>query len=174
MKTPLLFTTALLAGGASFAQPKMRDAATHEQLVELARKAEEKKTEPVFQPMQGEDPSKVNRPADLISRSDILCYNGVATLVPKRAVLHIPKKLADRVGMQDGAKIVTWPDFIIANRGWITTSSVSRLQAEGNLPLAEATVKSFEKETRMVIAVYQECPISVLPLKVPEVPTAAK
>lgn len=173
MKTQFLFTAALLAAGVSFAGPKMRDAATHDQLVEVTRKAAQEKTEPVFQPAQGEDPSTANRPADLISRSDILCYNGVATLVPKRAVLHIPKNMASRIGMQDGAKIVTWPDFISANRGWITTSSVSRVQAEGNQPLAEATVKSFAKETRLVIAVYQDCPISVLPLKVVEAPTAA-
>jgi hypothetical protein len=178
MKIHLLITTALLAAGPALAQnragrPVMRDAATHEQLTEVTRKAAAQKTEPVFQPKEGKDPSKENRPADLIGRSDILCYNGIATLVPKRAVLHIPKSMAGRIGMQDGAKIVTWPDFIAGNRAWITTSTVSRVQAEGNEPLSEATVKSFAKESRVVIAVYQECPISVLPLKVPEVPTAA-
>lgn len=178
MKTHLLIATTLLAAGPALAQkkaarPVMRDAATHEQLTEVARKAAEKKTEPVFQPKEGIDPAKANQPADLISRSDILCFNGIATLVPKRAVLHIPKSMAGRIGMQDGAKIVTWPDFITKNRAWITTSTVSRPQAEGNQPLSEATVKSFAKESRVVIAVYQECPISVLPLKAPETETAA-
>lgn len=178
MKTHLLIAATLLAAGPAPAQnqaarPVMRDAATHEQLTEVVRKAAEKKTEPVFQPKQGADPAKTNQPADLIGRSDILCYNGIATLVPKRAVLHIPKSLAGRIGMQDGAKIVTWPDFITGNRAWITTATVSRAQAEGKQPLSEATVKTFAKESRVVIAVYQECPISVLPLKVTETPPTA-
>ena len=179
--TAILALTLLAAASAGAqnapARLKMRDAATHDQIVEIARKAAAEKTEPVFQPVEGKDPSIANRPGDLISRSDILCYGGVATLVPKRAILHIQKNMAGRIGMQDGAKIVNWREFHASNRAWITTANVSRTQAEGNEPMSEATVKSFAKESRIVVAVYHEGPISVLPLKVPEVseeaPTAA-
>ncbi len=175
--TTILALTLLAAAGAAGQQApgrlKMRDAMTHDQIVEITRKAAAEKTEPVFQPVEGKDPSVENRPADLISRSDILCYRGVATLVPKRAILHVPKNLASRIGMQDGAKIVNWQEFLTANRAWITTTNVSRIQAEGNEPMSEATVESFAKETRLVVAVYHEGPISVLPLKVPEVPEEA-
>ena len=41
----------------------------------------------------GGQPAEGHRSAD----SDILCFNGMATLVPKRAVLHIPKNFADRL-----------------------------------------------------------------------------
>jgi hypothetical protein len=34
--------------------------------------------------------------------------------------------------------------------------------------MPEATLKSFQKEQRLVVATYQDGPISVLPLKVPE------
>ncbi len=178
MKTYPLLAIALLATGTAPCQDaprrmKMRDVATHEDIVAITKKAAIEKTEPVFKPIEGEDPSTANRPGDLISRSDILCFNGIATLVPKRAVLHIPKPLAGRIGMQDGVKLVSWQDFLLANRGWITTSNVSRVQAEGNEPMSQATVESFAKESRLVVAVYHGCPISVLPLKVPEAPTSA-
>jgi len=151
----------------------MRDVATHEDIVAAGRKAAEENKTPAFIPIQRKDPSVANKPGDLISRSDILCFGGIATLVPKRAVIHIPKGVASRIGMQDGVKIVTWPDFLAANRAWITTLNVSRLQAEGNEPLSEATLKSFVKESRLVVATYEGGTISVLPLKVPETPTVA-
>lgn len=153
------------------AKPAMRDAATHEQLIELTRKASLEKVEPVFTPRE-KDPSKDAQPGDLISRSEILCFNGMATLVPKRAVIHIPKPLAARIAMQEGAKIVPWQEFLGSNRNWITTVNISRPQAEGNEPLSEATLKSFEKETRVVVATYEDGPVSVLPLKVPAPETA--
>lgn len=150
------------------ARVKMRDVVTHDEIVEAARKAREAMPPPVFKPATGEDPSVANKLGDLISRSDVLCFRGQATLVPKRAVLHVPKGVADRIGMQDGARLGSWSEFLNANRAWIRTVPVTRIQAEGNDPMPEATLKSFEKEQRLVVATYQEGPISVLPLKVPE------
>lgn len=146
----------------------MRDVPTHEQVVEAAAKALEETPPPVFKPVEGEDPSVAYKPVDLISRSDIVCHNGLATLIPKRAVVHTPKGMAGRMAMQDGARLVNWSDFFNANRAWIRTIEVSRVQAEGNKSLDEATLKSFEKETRLVVAVLEQGPISVLPLQIPE------
>jgi hypothetical protein len=150
------------------ARVKMRDVITHDEIVESAKKAREEMPAPVFTPATGEDPSVANKLGDLISRSDVLCYRGQATLVPKRAVLHIPKSMADRIGMVDGARLGSWTEFLNANRAWIRTVPVTRIQAEGNDPMPEATLKSFQKEQRLVVATYQDGPISVLPLKVPE------
>ena len=47
--------------------------------------------------IQGEDPSVVNRPKSILAESDIVCFGDVATLVPKRAILQIPKNYADRI-----------------------------------------------------------------------------
>lgn len=167
---PLAFVVSCLAAHA--AEPpvlvKMRDVVTHDDIVETARKAKEEAPPPAFKPATGEDPSVANKLGDLISRSDIICYRGQATLVPKRAVLHVPKAMADRLGMKEDARIGSWTEFLNANRAWIRTVPVTRIQAEGNHPMSEETIKSFEKEQRLVIATYQEGPISVLPLKVPE------
>ena len=116
---------------------------------------------------KGEDPSQ-NLPKDLISQSDIISFQGVATLVPKRAILQIPKNYRDRMALQPGAHIVGWSDFYAINRGWITTVEVSRTQAEGNIDLPEETHKLLSKGGNLVVATFMGGPISVLPLKVPE------
>ena len=127
---------------------------------------------PVFKPVEGADPTVKNRPQSLIARSEFISFRGMTSLVPKRAVLHVPKDMAERLGMKEGHQIGSWTDFLNANRAWIRTVPVTRVQAEGREPMPEATLKSFEKETRLVIATYQEGPISIMPLKVPPAPDA--
>ncbi|WP_193214653.1 hypothetical protein [Luteolibacter marinus] len=182
MKTVASFGLLLLFGSLSVCpaaageaprKVQMRDVPTHEQVVEAARKALEDAPPPVFKPAAGDDPSVTNVPSNLISRSDIICYRGFATIVPKRAIIHVPKVLSDRLAIQDGSRLINWTEFLNANRAWIRTVQVSRVQAEGNKALDESTLKSFEKETRLVVATFQEGPISVLPLKVPEEADAA-
>jgi hypothetical protein len=145
----------------------MRDIVTHDQIVEAARKAKEDSPMPVFTPVEGADPTVANRPKSLLERSDILCYLGKMTLVPKRAIIHAPKEVSDRLGLKEGCELGSWLDFLNANRGWIRTVPVTRAQAEGREPMSEDTIKSFKKEKRLVIATYQDGPISVMPLKIP-------
>lgn len=159
-----LFTYATAACGFA-AAPVMHDAATHEQLSLAYRKASQEEPTRKLKLAKGPDPSAADRPKDLISESDTLCFNGNVTLVPKRAVLQIPKNLADRLKYQPGAKLMSWSQFYALNRGWITTQEVTRPQAEGNAPIAEATQKQILKTGNLVIATYQAGPISVLPLK---------
>jgi hypothetical protein len=117
--------------------------------------------------VEGADPTVANRPQSLIARSEFISYGGMTSLVPKRAVLHVPKEMAERLGMKEGHEIGSWLDFLNANRGWIRTVPVTRVQAEGREAMPEATLKSFAKEKRLVIATYQDGPISIMPLKVP-------
>ena len=120
--------------------------------------------------------TKPNRPQDLLSQSDILCFDGLATLVPKHAIMQIPETCAERLKIQPGAKIVGWADFFAANRGWITTIEISRVQAEGNEPVAEDTRKMMTQCRNLIVATYLGGPISLLPPKVPppeKLPSAA-
>jgi hypothetical protein len=157
---------------AATAGAEMRDAATHEELVLSYQKAAQNDPAGKLVPTKGVDPSVVNKPKDLIADSDILCFNGMATLVPKRAVLQIPKNLATRLKYIPGSKLLSWADFYAVNRGWITTVEVSRVQAEGNSPLPEETQKKIEKSSNLIVATYQAGPISVLPPKAPVEKTA--
>lgn len=154
-------------------RPQMRDVVTHDDIVAAARKSREENPPPVFTPLEGEDPSVVNRPKDLLADSDIFSFLGQATLVPKKAVLHFPKELESRGGLKEQSKFVPWIDFFTANRSWIRTVSVSRAQAMGQEPMDEEVVKSFAKEKRLVVATYYEGPISVNRYEEPAAKTAA-
>ena len=153
----------------------MRDAATHDTIVETDRVAREEaareqvkqQQQQALKPVPPEQRPPPPEKKSILASSDILAYRGEATLVPKRAVLHKPKGMEDKIGMQDGARFVDFQEFLTQNRSWLTTADVNRPQAEGNEPLSEALLKSFAKETRVVIATYNGGPISVLPLKVP-------
>lgn len=159
--------TLLLVGRLSAAEPVMRDAATHEELSATLRVAINKGPLAELKPAPGPDPSKVNIPESIVATSDFLSFSGKATLVPKKAILHVPANMADRVKHQPGSTIQTWAEFYAMNRAWITTVEVSRVQAEGNEPLAEDLLKRNAKSSSLVIATYLSGPISVLPLKVP-------
>ena len=150
----------------------MRDVATDEELSTRLAQAKD----PVHELKQLEEkqaakpaakPAKV---ASLFDTSDFLCFNGQATLVPKGAVLHVPKSMQDRLHFAEGSSIQTWADFLPLNRAWITTVEVSRVQAEGNALISAETLKSVAKSPQVVIATLQGGPISVLPPKVPVVP----
>lgn len=153
---------------------EMRDAATHDQLALSYRQAAQLDPMRDMQPAKGVDPSVVNRPKDIISESDVICYNGTATLVPKRAILHLPAAMQSRLKFQPGAKLMSWLDFHAMNRGWITTVEVSRVQAEGNEALKEEVSTRIGKSSNLVVATYMGGPISVLPLKVPVETETAK
>ena len=146
----------------------MHDAVTHEQLSAALRGSAQHDPMKSLKTETGADPSVVNRPQDLISQSDVVCFGGYATLVPKRAILQIPKNFKDRIHIQPGIQIQSWSDFYAANRGWITAVEVSRVQAEGNKPISQETHKQMVKSGNLIVATYQGGPISVLPLKDPE------
>src|SRR6478752_2693120 len=97
--------------GQSVERPPMRKAPTNEELIRQLRESEQVKVAKPSVPSSTVDPGATQQPQDLISRSEILCYNGSLTLIPKRAVLQIPKNLEDRLKAQPGAHIRTWSDF---------------------------------------------------------------
>ena len=149
--------------------PAMRDAPTHDELVPKLRQAQQADPMKHMSKAKGADPAAVYQPKDILSQSDIIAFNGLATLVPKCAILQIPKNYQNRIAMQPGAQIVSWADFYTANRGWITTVEVSRTQAEGSHALSDETRKQITKSGNLVVATFLGGPISVLPLKKPGV-----
>ena len=144
----------------------MRDVVKDDEFAALQRQDREKvSTQTVAATETTVDPSKTNQASNLMSRSDILCFEGIATLVPKRAVINKPKAFEDRLVLSEGARLVPWEQFYQANRGWLKTIEVSRKHAEGNEPLSEEAAKALEGSSAVIVAVYHGGPISVLPLK---------
>lgn len=144
-----------------------RDAVTHEQLAKRLQYSQSNDPMSKLKTSEGEDPSKVNQPEDFLSQSDVICFNGLATFVPKRAILATPVNFKERIGMKPGARIVDWAEFLALNRGWVVTVEVDRTQAEGNKMMAEEVTEQITKSTNLVVATYMGGPISVLPLKEP-------
>ncbi len=174
--TLFVCAAALLSAKAqpAVAAMQMRDVASQEELLLERRKALQIDPMKHLATATGEDPSKANQPTDILAESDIISFRGLATLVPKRAILQIPQAYAGNLKMEPGSKFVSWLEFYAANRGWITTVDVSREQAEGKVPIAEDTQKLLSKSRNLVVATYKAGPISVLPLKEPAPETAMK
>lgn len=149
-------------------KPHFSNSISSEQLDQAYRKSSQVDPMKKLVIIPGEDPTKSNQPVNLLDQSDIICFGGVATLVPKRAILTIPVKYKDTLKLKPGSKIVGWSDFYAVNRGWITTVEVSRVQAEGNKPLAKEISDRVGKSMNLVVATFKGGPISVLPLKQPE------
>lgn len=145
---------------------EMRDVIGEERLRAMAQKVSLPMAKVLPAAELKEDPTKVNQPEDLVSRSDILSYGGMTTLVPKKAIIRLPESLAQRVGHPDGSRIVPWAEFFAANRGWITTVEITREQARGIDPFSEEMTQSISKASTLVIATFQGGAISVLPPKV--------
>ena len=163
-----LMTLAASAESEPDSKPQFRNAATHEQLVLALRKADARNPMKKLEPVVTEDPSKVNQPVDLFEQSDIISFRGLATLVPKRAIISAPSNHKERLTLQPGSKIVGWAEFYALNRGWITTVEVSRRQAEGNSEIAEETRNYIAESRNLVVATMKGGPISVFPPKKPE------
>ena len=172
MKDKRITILALLAlAGLSQAAPEpkkpvYRDAETHDLLVRKLRVNQKIDPMKALAPSEGEDPSKKNQPQNLIASSDVISFNGLTTLVPKRAIMKVPAYYEDRVNNHaPGNRVVGWLEFYTLNRGWITTVEVSRLQAEGKEPLAEDLTENLGKIRNMIVATYSTGPISMLPPK---------
>ncbi|MCF7676297.1 MAG: hypothetical protein K9N23_15865 [Akkermansiaceae bacterium] len=153
---------AILINGQAFGTPPvMRDAATHQRLVGQ-RSAAGHDPMSDFEPCEGQDPSRVNPPKDILEKSEILCFGGVATLVPKYALLGIPAKFKARTKIANGARVLPWVEFLAKNRSWISTVEVTADEAAGRQMLPAKTQQAVVDCGNVVVATHLDGPISVL------------
>ncbi len=111
----------------------------------------------------GSDPSRGTHGRDLIAESTVLNHGGLMTLVPKRAVLHLPEALESRVGTRDGAELQPWVKFFEVNRSWLHAEPVTRERALGKTPFSAEETKALRSSGKIIIATFEGGPISVLP-----------
>ncbi len=153
-------------------KPVFRDVTDHAKLAEMSRRAVDPMKK--MKIVEGEDPTKQNQPVNLLEQSDILCFNGLATLVPKRAIISAPKKYKDRYKFVDGSQVVSYQAFFAQNRGWISNVEVSRAQAEGVEGFDEKVTEFIAESGNLIVATYLGGPISVLPPKKPDAAEGAQ
>ncbi len=152
--------------GAPEARAPMRDVAKHDDLSMKLRMAQQKDPINNMGPAIGnleEDPSIPQTKRSFIDSSTILCFRGLITFVPKRAVLHVPKHLESRLKIQGKIQVKNWQEFYLANRGWIRTIEVTRDQALGNTPFSEAAIAAMSESSSLIVATFKEGPIAVRP-----------
>ena len=184
MKSNQFLIVCIMAAGAavSFAAPEPGDGAqaklrpSHELLkqrqMQEAQKLAEKR-EGLGLPVEEEREIKYDnrkKLGNLMDRSSVLCLGGFWTLVPKRAVIHVPPTYKNRVDGARSGKLIPWPQFFARNRGWLQTHSVSISEARGDAVMDPKKVDVYKRSGRVVVAVCHNGPISVLPLKEPEQP----
>lgn len=107
---------------------------------------------------------KIHR-SDPYKSSDILVSSGYHTVVPKHAVLAVPERLKDRVPSKPNGKFIIWPKFLQKNFGWIHKHPVTWDQASGKTPITQEKMDHLRSLGKVVVAVYKNNPVSVLPSK---------
>jgi hypothetical protein len=109
------------------------------------------------------DDATVSRPGEqsIVKQSSILHDGTNWTLVPRGAVIFIPSALKARVDVKPVGTLLSWTDFLVKNRAWITTTDISFDQAAGNEPMPPERTAFWAKQDKLVVAVHQSGPISV-------------
>ncbi|MCW1921651.1 hypothetical protein OKA05_03745 [Luteolibacter arcticus] len=114
-------------------------------------------------------PKPVARKAKDYSIAELSAFisNGEThAILPKGSVVFCPDAVATRVSNKAVGKPVAWPDFLVANRNWISTHEVTLPQIRGEAPLSESDRKAFAAAGRIVIATLRGNPVTVLPVTV--------
>lgn len=155
MKTALLLCSLATT---AFAGSAVLKPMTPEALLKL------QKTSPMTQmqqPEQGE--VAASRPQEQsILKDSVILHDGTSwTLVPKGAVVFVPGLHKSRVDAKPVGDLLSWTDFLVKNRSWITTTDISFDQAAGNLPIPAERATFWTKQDKIVVAVHQSGPISV-------------
>jgi hypothetical protein len=164
--TSMVMFVVLSSNAAPRYDGEMRDAASHDQLSSKLRMAQQSDPIKDSGPAIGEvekDPASAQHKRSLLDSSAILCFRGELTLVPKRAVLHVPEHLEKRFGVNGKVEVKSWQDFYAANRGWIRPLEVTRDEAFGFKPLSEAKLEAIKESTTVVVATFKNGPIAVRP-----------
>ncbi len=157
-----LVPIALQAQG-SYEGVPIKKSPTEEDLVAQLRQAQQNNPYANLKTAEPSPPEKVYQPSNLLDRCEFISFNGVATLVPKGSIVKIPAEYENRRSYAQGSKIVSWSEFLVLNRGWVTTFEVTQRQAEGNEPFAETAASLLERTKMLVVATMAQAPTSVLP-----------
>ncbi len=102
------------------------------------------------------------RERDYYAGTTILATGGEHTVVPQGAVLNLPPKLADMVVKKPKGTLLIWPKFVKKYSRFVTTKEVSWERAKGEDPITEMEQKALAIGGKVVVAVFNKNPISVI------------
>ncbi len=143
-----------------------RNGPTHDVIAEetlrvLAQQAHQqaKATEAKTTPVSGPPPSTQS---SLLTSSILISDGENFTIVPIGSVLHLPANLRHRIIPQPRGDVLLWPDFLQKNSTWIAGKEVTLPMSQGDSRAAASVLRELSNETRLVVAVYRSCPITIL------------
>lgn len=93
-------------------------------------------------------------------------------ILPKGSLLFCPDSLAARVITKPDGTVMPWPEFLPANRAWITTHEVTVDQITGAKPISDSDKSYFRTAGKMVIATLRGNPVTVLVPPTPPTPAS--
>ncbi|MGJ8672342.1 hypothetical protein [Rubritalea sp.] len=93
--------------------------------------------------------------------SDILHDRGVYTMVPKSAVMHVPRGMEKKLIRSGESQYVSFDQFMIKNSVWVHRMNVSVNEATGKSPIDPIRLEGMRKLGKVVIAVHKGEPISL-------------
>ncbi|QJE97727.1 hypothetical protein [Luteolibacter luteus] len=94
--------------------------------------------------------------------SQFLSFGETGTILPKGSVLYYPDAHSIRLISGASKTMLSWPDFLTANRSWLATHEVSLAQVKGEAPISESDRASFKAGGKMVVATLRNNPVTVL------------
>lgn len=100
---------------------------------------------------------------DIYRNSVILQAGGSHTVLPPHSILHLPRSLRQMSATRPIGDYLPWPEFYARNRSAVLTHSVTLEQALGKTPIGQDVSRQLRKINRIVVALYQNNPVSVLP-----------
>ena len=93
----------------------------------------------------------------------ILASSGQWTIVPKNAILAMPPAMVFHVVDKPAGEFTQWPEFSRRNRGWLISHEVGIETIKGLDPFSEKETKLFKSSFKVVVATYNNSPVSVIP-----------
>jgi len=97
----------------------------------------------------------------LAELSTFIRGEGTYAIIPRNAVIHLPKRHADRVLAAPEGRLQPWSEFLNANRAWIQVHEITLEEARGLKEFDEKTLEAFGKRDAAIVATLGGHPVSV-------------
>jgi len=101
---------------------------------------------------------EINRAKDAIH---LITWQGMSSMLPKAAVLSLPKNLENRFGTVMAEKFVSFSEFHNVNKNWITTLPITAQQLKGDGKLDLVKLEQLKKNGTIVISTYNGEPVGL-------------
>ncbi|MCW1884757.1 hypothetical protein OKA04_08455 [Luteolibacter flavescens] len=98
---------------------------------------------------------------DLEKNSEFITFDGMVTLVPKGAIIHVPERYRANVVTELKGNIVLWTEFAARYRAVVAPFEVSLAEASGKEAIKPERLEAAQKSGVILIGTVGGNPISV-------------